>query len=728
MPGSINPIEHPILFSFPKRLVPFAPGHLQIPIAMLLVDLVKPGVIVEVGTFLGESYCAFCQAIEELDLPTQAYGIGPVAGDPEWDSFGRHLWADLVSHHDGLYSGFSKLTGPDDPKRVFQAINHQVDLLHLVGRANKLPASLDLTACLSKISDRGVVWLDGFDLASTGVQESVRGLVQRFPHFHLGQPDLGQVIVMTGSNAPEAIRISSSDTASEDLGRFLAFLAESRSEELRARALTSKTLKQQSAILKLQLSVEGLVREKAALEAERVWLHQIVQQTQATRVFRIGQLYWRIHAWAQSRLSPGVTSEQLATSGAMPRVGEEEKSQVATKTERPLDSISSELHSLIAACEDRFNRTPSILDWSTGRNIASLVRAPVAFCSSQDPNLPYLDQSIDVVIHSKTDEEWDSEARRVARIAVVQVAGTSLSRPEHQAGQTGVLNRPYLSIDWVAPYLESRIPSISLILAVPQAAQLAEEQIRTLTATLPKDFSAEILVSADPDRAFLTSVPELDIKNLKADPGLAPGALFNMAVEAASGDLLVSIGGGMTLLPGWVGGLLRTIREHEGVGAVAAKIQSSSGTLVSAGAIVCADGSWLEIGKGDEAPKHPLYQFVREVDACSHRLWAMTRSAFESTGGFDRRYETVEYASTDFCFRAAHKGCRILYQPEFEATSTNVASTSAAEVTKESPEGRDRARFLERWAQRLRTQPPTPVESGRSAYYRLLPGRPLGKA
>jgi len=54
-------------------------GHL--PFAFWIIDAVRPDQFVELGTHTGVSYCAFCQAIEKLDLSTVAYAIDTWEGD-----------------------------------------------------------------------------------------------------------------------------------------------------------------------------------------------------------------------------------------------------------------------------------------------------------------------------------------------------------------------------------------------------------------------------------------------------------------------------------------------------------------------------------------------------------------------------------------------------------------------------------------------------------------------
>ena len=127
-----NPLNHPICLSYPLRLSATTwAGH--IPFAMLLVDLLRPGLIVELGTFSGVSFCAFCQAAKELGLETRAYAIDNWEGDPQSGFYGPEILQDLKQHHNPLYGGFSTLIQSTFDEASNHFIDGTIDLLHIDG-------------------------------------------------------------------------------------------------------------------------------------------------------------------------------------------------------------------------------------------------------------------------------------------------------------------------------------------------------------------------------------------------------------------------------------------------------------------------------------------------------------------------------------------------------------------------------------------------------------------
>lgn len=126
-----NPLDHPICFAWLRRLTSTSGGHEHIPFAMYLVDLLKPNVIVELGTYYGDSYCAFCQAVNELKLNTRCYAIDPWEGDPHSGFYRNEVLEKLRAHHDSLYGGFSRLIQSTFDEALAHFDDGVIDLLHM---------------------------------------------------------------------------------------------------------------------------------------------------------------------------------------------------------------------------------------------------------------------------------------------------------------------------------------------------------------------------------------------------------------------------------------------------------------------------------------------------------------------------------------------------------------------------------------------------------------------
>src|SRR5215467_6967409 len=102
-----NPLDHALALMMPRHVssTPTWLGH--VPFAFALVEMMGPRTIVELGTFKGDSYLAFCQAIAAIDLPTRCFAIDTWEGDPQTGFYGPDILADFRAKHDPLYSRFS---------------------------------------------------------------------------------------------------------------------------------------------------------------------------------------------------------------------------------------------------------------------------------------------------------------------------------------------------------------------------------------------------------------------------------------------------------------------------------------------------------------------------------------------------------------------------------------------------------------------------------------------
>jgi O-antigen biosynthesis protein len=181
----LNPLKNPIFTTIPRRLTAGSGWHEHIPFGMLLVDLLRPGIFVELGTHYGDSYCTFCQAVLDLRLDTRCFAVDTWVGDAHSGTYGEDVLADLRSAHDPLYSGFSQLVRLtfDEAATTFE--DGTIDLLHIDGYHTYEAVSHDFQTWLPRMSRRGVVLFHDTNVRDKdfGVWRFWEEVRARYPHF-----------------------------------------------------------------------------------------------------------------------------------------------------------------------------------------------------------------------------------------------------------------------------------------------------------------------------------------------------------------------------------------------------------------------------------------------------------------------------------------------------------------------------------------------------------------
>ncbi len=174
-----------IVFETPDRLTNADSWQGHIPFAFWIVEALRPGLLVELGTYKGDSYCAFNQAVDRLGLGTACYAIDTWRGDEHTGFYGEEVFEDLRRYHEPRYGRFSRLIRStfDDAATAFTA--GSIDLLHIDGFHTYSAVRHDFETWRPKLSARSVILFHDTNVLELdfGVSHLWNELTREYPSF-----------------------------------------------------------------------------------------------------------------------------------------------------------------------------------------------------------------------------------------------------------------------------------------------------------------------------------------------------------------------------------------------------------------------------------------------------------------------------------------------------------------------------------------------------------------
>lgn len=189
-------------------------GH--IPFAFELIGRQRPRRLVELGTYSGSSFAAFCQAAEACGAGTKCYGIDLWEGDMHMGSFDEALFREVADYMAASHPQTATLVRKDFNSAVADFADGTVDFLHIDGTHTYEAVANDFRTWLPKLSDSGVVLFHDVNVTVENVGEPAKHFgVRRFfdetkaayPHAEFDHCYGLGVIVVGARAAPEVLEL-----------------------------------------------------------------------------------------------------------------------------------------------------------------------------------------------------------------------------------------------------------------------------------------------------------------------------------------------------------------------------------------------------------------------------------------------------------------------------------------------------------------------------------------
>jgi GT2 family glycosyltransferase len=193
-------------FWSPNRLVSSAWIE-HAPFAFWLIDALRPRRVVELGVFRGLSYFAFCQAVAQLGLGAECFGIDTWRGDEHGGFYGEEIFEGVNRHNADHYGDFSRLMRSAFDEVQPHFANNTIDLLHIDGRHFYDDVKHDFEHWLEKLSSAAVVLFHDIEVHERGfgVAQLWKELRHAYPTFAF-EHGYGLGVLCAGVEVPAPVR------------------------------------------------------------------------------------------------------------------------------------------------------------------------------------------------------------------------------------------------------------------------------------------------------------------------------------------------------------------------------------------------------------------------------------------------------------------------------------------------------------------------------------------
>lgn len=175
-------------------------GH--IPFVSWLVEEMKPGTIVELGTHTGNSYFSICQAVLQNNTGSKCYAVDTWLGDKHAGMYSESVYADVRAWNQQYYSAFSNLLRMTFDQASEHFAEKTINLLHIDGLHTYEAVKNDFETWLPKLADDAIVLFHDTNVRERefGVWKLWEDLQVQYPNFEFHHSH-GLGVLFVGNNS-----------------------------------------------------------------------------------------------------------------------------------------------------------------------------------------------------------------------------------------------------------------------------------------------------------------------------------------------------------------------------------------------------------------------------------------------------------------------------------------------------------------------------------------------
>lgn len=178
----------------------------HVPFAFALIRIIRPRVIVELGTHYGDSYFAFCQSLKYCSIDCKAYAVDTWMGDEHAGHYGDDVYRQVLDVNELHYNHFSRLIRStfDEAADGFSA--GTIDLLHIDGLHSYEAVRHDFETWQHLLSDKSVVLFHDTNVRERGfgVWKLWDELKSQYPSFEF-EHGHGLGVLAVGANVDQSV-------------------------------------------------------------------------------------------------------------------------------------------------------------------------------------------------------------------------------------------------------------------------------------------------------------------------------------------------------------------------------------------------------------------------------------------------------------------------------------------------------------------------------------------